>query len=345
MTTCSRTLEPALADLGFTDVPAVRDALLDRPSSMRAATASSSTSAPWSSCGARLADPDLAVVDDEAPVDLPPLRATLAELAERLRAVAEQQAIGAQAARSLSRLSDQLQAHDAVHHDVRARAAHVAELSRCLDGTGGGNVLRMRLTAFVLAARLEEVAAAATERLSAMSDGRFTLVHTDELAKSGARSGLGLQVLDSWTGVARDTSTLSGGETFLASLALALGLADVVQAEAGGTTIETLFVDEGFGTLDEDALEEVMGVLDGLRGGGRTVGWSATSASCAPASRPSWRCAARAPARRSCSTRRPRADLPRQYLLSAATRRAWWSTPSPGRRARGSVASSPSSRC
>jgi exonuclease SbcC len=72
--------------------------------------------------------------------------------------------------------------------------------------------------------------------------------------------------------VDRDTSTLSGGETFLASLALALGLADVVTAEAGGTRIEALFVDEGFGSLDEDTLEEVMTVLDGLREGGRTVG-------------------------------------------------------------------------
>jgi exonuclease SbcC len=70
----------------------------------------------------------------------------------------------------------------------------------------------------------------------------------------------------------RETSTLSGGETFLASLALALGLADVVQAEAGGTRIEALFVDEGFGTLDEDTLDEVMDVLDGLREGGRVVG-------------------------------------------------------------------------
>ena len=70
----------------------------------------------------------------------------------------------------------------------------------------------------------------------------------------------------------RDTSTLSGGETFLASLALALGLADVVTAEAGGTRIEALFVDEGFGSLDEDTLEEVMTVLDGLREGGRMVG-------------------------------------------------------------------------
>src|SRR5207248_539925 len=92
-------------------------------------------------------------------------------------------------------------------------------------------------------------------------------------ARRGAgRPGLGLLACDGWTGVDRDTSTLSGGETFLASLALALGLADVVTAEAGGTRIEALFVDEGFGSLDEDTLEEVMTVLDGLREGGRMVG-------------------------------------------------------------------------
>jgi len=79
-------------------------------------------------------------------------------------------------------------------------------------------------------------------------------------------------VRDSWTGRDRETSTLSGGETFQASLALALGLADVVQAEAGGTRIEALFVDEGFGSLDEQTLDEVMDVLDGLREGGRVVG-------------------------------------------------------------------------
>ena len=105
----------------------------------------------------------------------------------------------------------------------------------------------MTLSSFVLAARLEEVAAAASERLLKMTSGRYSLVHTD--ARRGAgRSGLGLLACDGWTGVDRDTSTLSGGETFLASLALALGLADVVTAEAGGTRIEALFVDEGFGT-------------------------------------------------------------------------------------------------
>jgi len=129
----------------------------------------------------------------------------------------------------------------------------------------------MSLSAFVLAARLEEVATAATERLVAMTSGRYSLIHTD--ARRGAgRSGLGLLACDAWTGVDRDTSTLSGGETFLASLALALGLADVVTAEAGGTRIEALFVDEGFGSLDEETLDEVMTVLDGLREGGRMVG-------------------------------------------------------------------------
>ena len=135
----------------------------------------------------------------------------------------------------------------------------------------GANTLRMTLSSFVLAARLEEVAEAASQRLLTMTARRYSLAHTDA-RRGGGKAGLGLLACDTWTGVDRDTSTLSGGETFLASLALALGLADVVTAEAGGTRIEALFVDEGFGSLDEDTLEEVMTVLDGLREGGRTVG-------------------------------------------------------------------------
>jgi DNA repair protein SbcC/Rad50 len=151
--------------------------------------------------------------------------------------------------------------------DAAAEARRLADLAAGL----GANTLHMTLSAFVLAARLEEVAAAASQRLLAMTSGRYSLIHTD--ARRGAgRSGLGLLACDAWTGVDRDTCTLSGGETFLASLALALGLADVVTAEAGGTRIEALFVDEGFGSLDEETLDEVMTVLDGLREGGRMVG-------------------------------------------------------------------------
>lgn len=150
-----------------------------------------------------------------------------------------------------------------------------AELLTGLADTGRGlghNEFKMPLSAYVLAARLEQVADAASERLQVMSDGRYLLAHTDALSGGNKKSGLGLEVVDGWTGQSRDTATLSGGESFMASLALALGLADVVQRESGGTRIDTLFVDEGFGSLDEESLEMVMSSIEGLRDSGRTVG-------------------------------------------------------------------------
>lgn len=162
--------------------------------------------------------------------------------------------------------------------DLAGSARQPAQRSQMLAGLAdaaagrGENSYRMSLNSYVLAARLEQVALAASERLVAMSDGRYLLQHTDAKAARGAKSGLGLEVVDQWTGFHRDTSTLSGGESFMASLSLALGLADVVQQEAGGVEIETLFVDEGFGSLDEQSLEQVMDALEGLRDGGRVVG-------------------------------------------------------------------------
>jgi DNA repair protein SbcC/Rad50 len=216
-----------------------------------------------------LADPELAV-----PLD-PPADLAGAQAAVEAARKAHDDAVAAydraqHKAEQLADLAPQLTVRLA---DLKPLASKATEAKRIADLVAGlsPNTLRMTLSSFVLAARLEEVAAAASERLLKMTSGRYSLVHTD--ARRGAgRSGLGLLACDSWTGVDRDTSTLSGGETFLASLALALGLADVVTAEAGGTRIEALFVDEGFGSLDEDTLEEVMTVLDGLREGGRMVG-------------------------------------------------------------------------
>ncbi|MGA5048301.1 AAA family ATPase [Streptomyces arboris] len=154
---------------------------------------------------------------------------------------------------------------------VRQEYERVARLAGLTAGTSADNERKMRLEAYVLAARLEQVAAAATARLQRMSSGRYTLVHSD--ARTGARrAGLGLHVVDAWTGSERDTSTLSGGETFFASLALALGLADVVTEEAGGVRLDTLFIDEGFGSLDDQTLDEVLDVLDSLRERDRSVG-------------------------------------------------------------------------
>ena len=166
---------------------------------------------------------------------------------------------------SLTRRCAQITQAESRHQVLR-------ELADTVAGTSPNNALRMRLSAFVLAARLEKVATLANERLSGMGEGRYQLRHTDHLAARGARSGLGLEVLDLWTGQARDTSSLSGGESFMASLALALGLADAVREESGGFDLQTLFVDEGFGTLDDESLEQVMAVLDDLREGGRAVG-------------------------------------------------------------------------
>ncbi|MET9415315.1 SMC family ATPase [Streptomyces klenkii] len=155
---------------------------------------------------------------------------------------------------------------------LREEHHRVAELAALAAGTSTRNERRMRLESYVLAARLEQVAAAATARLRRMSAGRYTLVHSDARAGGNARSGLGLHVIDHWTGRERDTATLSGGETFFVSLALALGLADVVTEEAGGVRLDTLFIDEGFGSLDEQTLDEVLDVLDALRERDRAVG-------------------------------------------------------------------------
>ncbi|MFF2537393.1 AAA family ATPase [Streptomyces cyaneofuscatus] len=154
---------------------------------------------------------------------------------------------------------------------VRQEYERVARLAGLTAGTSADNERKMRLEAYVLAARLEQVAAAATARLQRMSSGRYTLVHSDART-GGRRAGLGLHVVDAWTGSERDTATLSGGETFFASLALALGLADVVTEEAGGVRLDTLFIDEGFGSLDDQTLDEVLDVLDSLRERDRSVG-------------------------------------------------------------------------
>jgi len=218
-----------------------------------------------------LADPDLAGValDPAAPVAGTTEAAEAAQHAHVAAVDAHSQARSR--AEQLAGLQPQLQAALAALQPVRERAAQIRHLADLANGTSGANQYKMTLSSFVLAARLEEVAAAASERLLTMTAGRYSLVHSDA-RKGNAKAGLSLLACDTWTGIDRDTATLSGGETFLASLALALGLADVVTAESAGTRMEALFVDEGFGTLDEDTLDEVMNVLDGLRAGGRIVG-------------------------------------------------------------------------
>ncbi|WP_147107671.1 AAA family ATPase [Nesterenkonia populi] len=155
--------------------------------------------------------------------------------------------------------------------DQAQEQTRLLALAETLSGRGHDNPMRMTLTTFVLAAKLEEVAQAASHHLTAMSEGRYRLLHQDT-GPGGSKQGLDLKVHDEHSDEHRPTSSLSGGETFMASLAMALGLAEVVQSEAGGVEMESLFIDEGFGSLDEHTLEAVMGALTSLQGQGRRVG-------------------------------------------------------------------------
>ncbi len=174
--------------------------------------------------------------------------------------------------RRLHGLAAEMEGALAAWGPLRSDLELVTELAALVEGKHPDNRLQMRLSAYVLAHRLGQVVDAANLRLSTMSDQRYSLVHTGQRGAGETRGGLSLLVRDDWTGDSRDPATLSGGETFVVSLALALGLADVITDEAGGTDLDTLFVDEGFGSLDAETLEDVMDTLDTLRDGGRVVG-------------------------------------------------------------------------
>ncbi|MCR2783688.1 MULTISPECIES: SMC family ATPase [unclassified Microbacterium] len=213
---------------------------------------------------------ELAGSTDE-PVDLAASAAAVAAAdAARAAAIAAER----DAQNVAARLRDLVVQTDAAYAAVAAHAEEAEAVRRLADTVAGRapNTMKMDLETFVLAAELEEIVAAANVRLEEMSSGRYTLHHSDARAARGAASGLGIDVLDAHTGQLRPPQSLSGGETFLASLALALGLAEVVTARAGGMRLDTLFIDEGFGSLDADTLELAMRTLDELRAGGRTVG-------------------------------------------------------------------------
>ena len=147
-------------------------------------------------------------------------------------------------------------------------------LSRLNDLANGGEQGFKNVTfeRYVLGAILDEVVYAANLRLQKMSRSRYSLERSDYTGGGRGKQGLDLAVMDAFTGQSRPANTLSGGETFLASMALALGLADVIQSYAGGIRMDTMFIDEGFGTLDPDTLELAMETLVKLQSSGRLIG-------------------------------------------------------------------------
>ena len=200
-------------------------------------------------------------------------------LAQASRRADEEAATMARAAGMLEQHCAQLDAASASLHDAlaelaraRAQAGPIRRLADIASASGPDNLASTPLSAWVLIARLEEVLAAANPRLERISSGRYELVAVPDDGTASRKSGLGLAIIDHDTDATRSPRTLSGGETFYTSLALALGLADVVSAEAGGVELRTMFIDEGFGSLDSHTLSLVMEQLQALRCAGRTVG-------------------------------------------------------------------------
>ena len=205
------------------------------------------------------------------PIDIGRVRRGARRAEDAWRSAVTARAQAEQRAEALADASARAEfAHDAIA-DLAAEVAVIERLAHTVSGRAP-NTRRMKLETFVLAAELEEIVAAANVRLGEMSGERYRLQHSDALAAAAPRPGSASRSWTATPGRPRPPQSLSGGETFLASLALALGLAEVVTGRAGGITLDTLFIDEGFGALDAETLDVAMRTLDELRQGGRTVG-------------------------------------------------------------------------
>ncbi|MCW2816821.1 MAG: putative exonuclease, partial [Nocardioides sp.] len=265
-----RALDEAAVEAGFADADQAVAAVLDDRRLERLAEATAHHQQRLAAVAEVLRE---AGPDDDGPApDLDAVTSAHETAVATARRAAADEALHAGRSARLTGLLAELDDALAAWLPLRRDLDLVTRLAAFVEGRSTDNLLRMRLSAFVLAYRLSQVVDAANERLARMSDQRYSLEHTGKRGAGETRGGLSLLVRDDWSGESRDPATLSGGETFVVSLALALGLADVIAHEAGGASLDTLFVDEGFGSLDADTLDDVMDTLDALRDGGRVVG-------------------------------------------------------------------------
>ncbi|GAB1484672.1 AAA family ATPase [Treponema sp.] len=169
------------------------------------------------------------------------------------------------AAASLATLENEKRAYVEAAERQQMLAIESNKLRRLANDLSGINPKKRAFDSWLLSLYLAEVAAFASKRLQKMSEGRFSLFLDSEGEGGRGRSGLDLAVFDAYTGRERPCATLSGGESFMASISLALGLADSIQSRAGGLRLDAVFIDEGFGSLDETSLDKALGILDEIR--------------------------------------------------------------------------------
>lgn len=265
--------EDVMATQGFDTLDDVRAALLPAREERALEAAVTEFRSARDRVRSGLAEPDVAGLPEVVEVDVAAARAVVDEAEALGRRAASDATLAESRTASAADAAEAVSVAAQALEEVEVAAEPVVRMANLATGSTSDNAKRLTLATFVLMRRFEDVVAAANERITVMSDGRYELERSDEKETGkGHKVGLALRVLDHQTGAPRLASSLSGGETFYVSLCLALGMADVVMAEAGGVDLGTLFVDEGFGSLDPETLDSVLHVLGGLRAGGRVVG-------------------------------------------------------------------------
>jgi len=262
------TLAAGIATAGFESEEAYREAKLEPPAINTLAAEVDSFRAALRAAKDRAARALQASPSTDVP-DVAALDARVQGLDADVEKKSQEQGEVTERLRRLVAIIEALVALAVRRQQAQAEFGCVAHVS---DIVNGQNAHGITLHRYVLGALLDDVLVAASQRLRSMTSGRFDLEREREREDARRAAGLDLVVLDSYTGTSRPVNTLSGGEGFMASLALALGLADVVQSYAAGIRLETIFVDEGFGTLDEEAMDKALETLMKLGEGGRLVG-------------------------------------------------------------------------
>lgn len=260
-------LSDALHEQGFSDVQAVAAATLSEKQMTSLETAIQA----WHTRHAVL-EKSLTTLEDSIQGRPAPDLETLENEAGLARSRWKSQTEALQSARdALQRLNQQAERFFEVSSQWAARQEDSAAMRAVSERLNGKAGQRVDFATWMLSWWLDQVLAQATLHLGPLTDGRYTLVRQQALTDGRRHQGLDILVLDHWSNDTREVRSLSGGEKFLASVSLALALADVVQASSGGIRIETLFIDEGFGSLDADNLERVLAALEELSSG-RAVG-------------------------------------------------------------------------
>ncbi|WP_242266795.1 AAA family ATPase [Bacillus cereus group sp. BfR-BA-01518] len=206
---------------------------------------------------------------DKEYMDITALGEHIKELEINLDIIKEKRQRAQNAVTYISDLHESIRRIDEQIHEEEKAFQELVDLYEVMKGD---NESRISFERYILIEYLEQIVQIANERLRKLSNGQFYLKRSERVEKRNRQSGLGLDVYDAYTGQTRDVKTLSGGEKFNASLCLALGMADVIQAYEGGISIETMFIDEGFGSLDEESLTKAVDALIDLQKSGRFIG-------------------------------------------------------------------------